>query len=169
MQTRRLLVTIMALILLGVGLVAAEADAATPAVGMCHESGTVILTPGLTASPQKVTLTFTGTVSPCLTSGPSILSGTESGSGNFTGSCASGTGSTVYTVVWDNGKKTSATFTFNTLGPTAVGMNKYIHGEFAGGEAPGYVVFTPTDPSACTSPGGASEVTFDGWFGVGGS
>ncbi len=125
------------------------AHAATSAGGVCHESVRVNITPGLTATPKPVTFTFSGTMSSCQTPDPSVQSATANGSGSGTFGCTLGVVSGVFTFAWNNGKKTSGTFTIR--GAEKDGM--VTDGEYAGSRFVEPAYLEPFDPSPCLSEG----------------
>ena len=138
------------------------ARAAGTTGGLCHDPTRFRATPGLTSSPQQVTITVSGVVGPCEMSDSSIRSGTASGSGSGRFGCAGGIGSGVFSFAWNNGKTTTITLSFGGAGPLFFSAGEVTGGEFTGFRELGAGLVTVADPSACASPRGVTEGSFDG-------
>lgn len=130
----------------------------------CTGTSHLAYSPGLTFTPQTVTLTETDTYSSCASSDPSLTSGSIAGSFTVVGlSCANvASGADGYRINWNNGQHSS--MAFNEAESTIVaGVQQYIgtgtvaSGEFAGDTAVVTWVYTVASPLDCLAPGGLTS------------
>lgn len=146
----------------GVLLPASAAHAADSIT--CTGTSHLAYSPGLTFTPQTVTLTETDTYSSCVSSDPTLTSGYISGSFSVAGvSCADVTaGPDIYRVGWNNGQHSS--IAFNEAETTVVGgVQQYVgtgtvaSGEFAGDTAVFTWAYALVNPLDCLAPGGLAS------------
>jgi hypothetical protein len=124
----------------------------------CYGFGRVTLSPGVVMSPHAGTVRFTQNLGPCRLSDTSILSGTLTGDGEGSFSCAAGQGRARFVARWENGRTSTGTFSFGTLGSQLGGSGQVTEGEFAGDRFAIGGELNPSHPSACAS-GGVTEAT----------
>lgn len=139
------------------------AQAAHAALGTLTCTGTSHLaySPGLTYTPQTVTLTETDTYTSCASSDPTITSGYISGSFPETGlSCVNLTAAPDrYRVNWNNGQTSRVSFT-EAEATITDGIQQYIgtgtvtSGEFTGDTAVFTWAYLVPSPLDCLAPGG---------------
>jgi hypothetical protein len=164
------------LLTLTVAAVAALGVAAAPASATSLVSCTVgsehlTLTPGVTNTPQTVTVAFTDTYGsplvPCVSSDPTVTGGTAVVSFPLPDATCQDPLTTLpgsQVITWSNGQR--STFSFETTiteveGETvSTNTGTITAGEFAGGTAEETIVQGPPNPLACLTPGGAR--TLDG-------
>ncbi|MGH7748575.1 MAG: hypothetical protein ACREQ5_28020, partial [Candidatus Dormibacteria bacterium] len=95
----------------------------------CYGFGRVLLSPGITMSPQNGTVRFAQNLGPCRLSDSSILSGTLTGTGAGSFSCVAGQGTAQFLTRWENGRTSAGTFSFTTSGSHLVGSGTVSQGE----------------------------------------
>ncbi|MFC4055075.1 hypothetical protein ACFOY4_35760 [Actinomadura syzygii] len=142
------------------------AQAAGADVGSLTCTGTSHLaySPGLTFTPQTVTITETDTYTSCTSSDPTLTSGHISGSFPVAGlSCANVTaGPDRYPVIWNNGQTSTIAFT-ETEATVVAGVQQYVgtgtvtSGEFNGDTAVFTWAYLPPSPLNCLAPGGLTS------------
>lgn len=132
----------------------------------CPVTGKVTAQPGLTMTAHDLAFTLTGTASSCQSSDSSIKSANLAAAGTANASCTGGDGLGTFTVAWNNGNKSSGTITASFRPPFAYGTVKVTDGEFDGAHGWAGALGMTSDPSACLSSGGLTELTFDGLAGL---
>ncbi|HEY2705974.1 MAG TPA: hypothetical protein VGL20_20010 [Candidatus Dormibacteraeota bacterium] len=142
---------------LGVALPGA-AHAAGQGPEGCYGFGRVAFTPGVTASPQDGGFTLAQNLGPCRLADGAILSGTLTGAGTGSLSCAAGQGTAHFTVRWDNGRTSAGMFSFGSTGWHLLGSGTVTQGEFTGDRFGISGEIDPAHPSDCAS-GGVTEAT----------
>ncbi|WP_131736112.1 hypothetical protein [Actinomadura roseirufa] len=144
-------------------LPAQAADAALGSV-TCTGTSHLAYSPGLTFTPQSVTITETDTYTSCASSDPTLTSGHISGSFTVAGlSCANVTaGPDRYPVIWNNGQTSIIAFT-QTEATVVAGVQQYVgtgtvtSGEFNGDTAVFTWAYLPPSPLNCLAPGGLTS------------
>lgn len=124
----------------------------------CYGFGRVAMAPGITMSPHDGTFRFTQNLGPCRLSDPGVLSGTLTGTGEGSFSCVAGQGTARFLARWENGRTSTGTFSFGTLGSHFGGSGTVTDGEFKGDRFGIGGELDPKNPSACTS-GGVTDAT----------
>ncbi|MGW4806892.1 hypothetical protein [Kitasatospora sp. NPDC004272] len=140
---------------------------AAPLDATCTGTDTTTYTPGLTNTPQSVTVSGTIHLTCLSLSHPAITAGTISGGGtapNLTCAVLEQPSSGSSTVAWNDG--THSAYTYSTaLGPGAAGTQlltltgTVTSGTFNGDSLVITVVFANADLTACDSPGGLTSRT----------
>ena len=143
---------------------ASVAHAASSTTCLGHSS--ISYTPGLTFTPHTVQYTETDTFSNCLSTDPTLVSGSSTTSVTFpSASCLAPPGifeDPAYTITWNNGQHSvvELTFTDVIVGGTeqVTGTGTVISGEFQGGNATIVWLYPVLNPLQClTSPGVTSQ------------
>jgi hypothetical protein len=135
----------------------------------CHISGKANASPGINTMPRDLTFTLNATGDNCQSSDSSIKAATVTASGTANAACSGGEGTGKFTISWDNGKQSSGTATVNFRPPFAYGMLHVTDGEFEGADGYAGALGMTSDPAACFSSGGLTELSFDGLGGLRGS
>lgn len=131
----------------------------------CPAYSTTTYEPGLTNTPQQVTVTQTGVAGPCSSpSHPDITAGTWKSTGTGTFSCVSGSGKTTRTFRWNTGESSVAeerlTISARPQGQTVnLAEGKVTSGVFAGDTTRDEAVRPNTDLSACQTSEGLTNST----------
>ena len=142
-----------------------NAAMAAPGGAGCHISGTATFSKGLNTSAQNVLYKFTGKLDQCQSSAGGYTSGTVSAKGKGSLSCGSGDSTGVATVKWNNGKKSTVSYTTTSFGALVVLQGDVTKGDFAGDGAVGALAFEANPPD-CVG-GGVKSANFDGFTGYG--
>jgi hypothetical protein len=151
--------TIAAALLATVAMTSPAAAAEQPPLD-CAGSARVLVTPGLTLTPQDFTFLLTGTFGPCQTVDGSAQTATISARGTGTGSCL-GTRTTVpFTVTWTDGRTSTGQSEAVTSGPLATMTGRLVSGRFAGAAVQSSLVLVPGDPFQCGLNGVTSAVAY---------
>jgi hypothetical protein len=182
---RRLLALAGASAWVAFALLAGTASAA-PNAGGCQLHGTANFSPGLSATAQNFSYTFTGDLTNCQSSSGGPASGTVFAGTNGlpvptgNGSCANSTTSGIAVAQWADG--TTTVIQYSTTGAlAAVSLQGNVIGSvtsstgttytttrYAGDSASGALLFEPPDPTACTGAG-VTTAGIDGGVGLGSS
>lgn len=129
------------------GARAAETAGGSPPL-TCAGSARVLVTPGLTTSPQDFSFTLNGAF-PCQTLDGSAETATISAKGTGNGSCF-GTNSTVpFTVTWSDGSTSRGESEAVTLGPVAAMTGRLVDGRFNGTGVQAGLLLVPSDVFQC--------------------
>lgn len=132
----------------------------------CLGDSSISYSPGLTLTPRTVQYTETDTFSSCVSTDPSLLSGSSTSSVTFTSaSCLAPPGvftDPAYTITWNNGQHSviELTFTDVIVGGTEqiTGTGPVTSGEFQGGNATIVWLYPVLNPLQClTSQGVTSQ------------
>ncbi len=132
----------------------------------CLGNSSISYSPGLTFTPQTVQYTETDTFSSCVSTDPSLTSGTATANATFpSASCLAPPGifeDPAYTITWNNGQHSvvELTFTDVIIGGTeqVTGTGPVISGEFQGGNATIVWLYPVLNPLQClTSQGVTSQ------------
>ncbi|GAA2010387.1 hypothetical protein GCM10009839_00330 [Catenulispora yoronensis] len=136
---------------------------ATASTLTCTGTSHLAYSPGLTFTPQTVTVTETDAYT-CTSTDTTITSGYTSGSFSATGvSCAYVTvAPDRYRVTWNNGQTSRVAFTETEVTVTGgiqqyVGTGTVTSGEFTGATAVFTWVYLPPSPLDCLAPGGLTS------------
>ncbi|MFI9561032.1 hypothetical protein [Nonomuraea endophytica] len=158
------LTTALTALVLAIAILPAPAASAAVDSLTCTGTSHLAYSPGLTFTPQTVTLTETDTYTSCVSSDPTLTSGHISGSFTVAGlSCAYLTaGPDRYRVNWNNGQTSTIAFT-ETEATVVAGVQQYVgigtvtSGEFNGGTAVFTWAYLPPSPLNCLAPGGLTS------------
>jgi hypothetical protein len=156
-----------------VGVLAAAEVFASPgiahAVGSttCVGSSSITYSPGLTFTPRTVQYTESETFSSCVSTDPTLVSGTSATSQTFPGaSCLAPPGvvtDPAYTINWNDGRHSviELTFTDVVVGGTeqVTGTGPVISGDFQGGNATIVWVYPTLNPLQCLTSQGVTDLS----------
>jgi methionine-rich copper-binding protein CopC len=147
-----------------VTLLAAPAAHAAVSSTTCAGSSVITYQPGLTNTAQTVTYTETDTFSPCLSTVPTLTSGTSSVTISLPGaSCLalpSLTTNTPYEIDWNNGASSDINLSFTDAVAEGIeqvtGAGTVTSGQFAGATVVIVWVYVVPDPLQCATPRGVT-------------
>ena len=142
-----------------------EPAAALGVDAQCTGTSTWTFTPGVTLTPQTVTLTAQTTYSVCLSSDPSVVAGSETLTLNIAGlSCTSlfRTGSGTGSITWTTAPASNYTFSDSVVvtpeTATLTRLGTVTSGTFTGDPVTRVTQFVNSDiTAACTSPSGVTQ------------
>lgn len=138
---------------------------------VCTEASTDHAEPGLTMTPQPIVLTITDMITDCVSSDPTIQTGTgDIRATSFAGSCAGGPLDGIADLTWNNGRTTSLVFTGAFGGGLATARGAVISGTAFVGQhfyAADLLRLDPSVFAACGSPEGLTTFQADGRLTIG--
>jgi hypothetical protein len=132
----------------------------------CLGTSSISYSPGLTFTPRTVQYTETDTFSSCVSTDPSLVSGTSTSNATFpSASCLAPPGvftDPAYTITWNNGQHSVVELTYTDViaGGTeqVTGTGTVTSGEFHGGNATIVWLYPVLNPLQClTSQGVTSQ------------
>ena len=137
---------------------------ATATTITCTGSSPITYSPGLTFTPATSTYTETDAYSSCVSSDPSLTSGSAYATGTGSFSCL-GLPDVItdpgYVVSWNNGQASTFSLTYTDTIVAGVenvtGVGTVISGYLTGATATFVWVYTLPNALACLSPGGATS------------
>jgi hypothetical protein len=153
----------------------AQASSPGPTGALCQLSGNANFSPGLTATPEPYSYTFTGKLSGCQSNLPNAPTGgsiSASSNGSNNGTCFEGiNGAGTATVTWSGGPYGGSTSTVDYT-TDAVGALVYVSGTvtkgvFEGDTVEGALVFQTSTPQDCATTTGLTSASFQGVIGTG--
>ncbi|MFJ7423565.1 hypothetical protein ACIQXD_33910 [Streptomyces uncialis] len=159
------------LALAGVVATSAPASAAAPALVTCTGTTTVDFSPGVTNTPQTVSVSGQDTADVCLSlTHPQLTSFIGPFSGTASQSCTSlfAGGSGTETLYWNDGTSSAWSYTnsFSNVNGTKVGTSTgpLTSGTLAGATVTQTITFANLDLTACTTPQGLTSLSgLDTW------
>lgn len=128
----------------------------------CTGSASVVYSPGLTFTPRTVTFTETDTYSTCLSTDPTLTSGSSVNTVSLAGaSClGAGPGTATYTINWNNSQSSTLALSYTDViaggVETLIGTGTVTSGQFTGGTALVTIVLTAPNPLQCLTTTGAT-------------
>jgi len=133
----------------------------------CVGSSSITYSPGLTFMPRTVQYTESETFRSCVSTDPTLVSGSSATSETFPGaSCLVPPGVIVdpaYTISWNNGQQSviELTFTDVVVGGTeqVTGTGPVISGEFQGGNATIVWLYPVLNPLQCLTSQGVTDLS----------
>lgn len=152
--------------ILAAGVLGAEATSAAADASIvdltCPGYSQTTYQPGMTDAARQITISGSGVYGPCVSSDPTLTSGTFHASGTGIVSCVSGSFSGSITFIWNNGRSSTVSYTA-IIGQHVDGeVVVVVHGTVTDGEFEGdtfihtVTLFTLEPPQCFTSSGVAS-------------